>query len=70
MLNLRHLTISRSVPAFSARLWSFTVLLGECEMALWSKTPEVADVVSFLASTPDLSQLQLHLRNLRGSDDY
>lgn len=69
MLNLRHLTISRSVPAFSARLWSDAMLLRECEM-VEVQTPEVADVVSFLASTPDLSQLQLHLRNLRGSDDY
>lgn len=41
MLNVRHLTISRSVPAFSARLWSFTVLLSECEM-VEVQTPEVS----------------------------
>lgn len=66
MLNLRRLTILRSVPAFSARLWSFAVLLGECKMALWSKTPRSRA----LYHSQHQLQTTVNLRNLRDSDDY
>lgn len=57
MPNLRHLTISRSLPAFSARLWSFTVLLSEYNLdGSVVQNPEVAGVVSLSALTPNHSQ--------------
>lgn len=66
MPNLRYVIIERFMPLSSSRLWRDATTLTKCKM-MPTFDPEFADIISFLAATPNLEWLHMDLKNLRDS---
>lgn len=66
MPNLQYLIISLSLPISSSRLLRDATMLTKCKMSV-TYDSEFADVVSFLAATPNLEWLLMDLKGLRDS---